>query len=58
VREQRSDQVWLAKKREVKTRNEVVNLARGFQGSQGPQGGCSGCSGELTGEGESRVISA
>jgi hypothetical protein len=54
VREQRSDQVWLAKKREVKTRDEVVNLARGSQGSQGPQVSCSGCSGELTGPRASR----
>jgi len=34
VREQRSDQVRLVTKREVKTRNDVVNLAQGAQGAQ------------------------
>jgi len=37
VREQRSDQVRLVKKREVKTRDDVVNLAQDAQA----------CSGEL-----------
>jgi hypothetical protein len=58
---------WLKKKREVKTRHEVVNLAqdtharsgellRGAQDAQGAQVSCSECagySGELT---EPRVI--
>jgi hypothetical protein len=37
VREQRSDQIRLIKKRNVKTRNDVVNLAQDAQA----------CSGEL-----------
>ncbi len=61
MRERRPDQVRLVKKREVKTRDDVVNLAQDAQGAQGDQGArvsCSGCScssGELT---EPRVISA
>jgi len=55
MREQRLDQVWLVKKREVKTRDDVVNLAQDtharsgelLRGAQGAQVSCSGCSGEL-----------
>ena len=42
---QKSGQVWLAKKREVKARDDVINLAQvSFSGCSG----CSWCSGELT----------
>jgi hypothetical protein len=47
VREQRSDQVRLVKKREVKTRDDVVNLAQDAQDAQACSG-CSRSSGELT----------
>ena len=45
MREQRPDQVQLVKKREVKTRDDVVNLAQDAQGAQVSCSGCSGCSG-------------
>jgi hypothetical protein len=43
MKERRSDQVWLAIKREVKTRDDVVNIAQDDQaclgeGTQGAQG--------------------
>ena len=62
MREQRSDRVRLVKKREVKTRDDVVNLAQDAQAcsgellrAQGAQVARVSCSGELT---EPRVISA
>ena len=47
--------MWLVKKREVKTRNYVVNLAQDtharsgelLRGAQGAQVSCSGCLGYL-----------
>jgi hypothetical protein len=68
MREQRSGRVRLLKKREVKTYDDVVNLAQAAQacsecsgellraqGAQVARVSCSGYSGELT---EPRVISA
>jgi len=48
MREQRSLQVRLVKKREVKTLDDVVNLAQDAQVSQVSCSGCSGYSGEST----------
>ena len=45
----------MAKKREVKTRDDLIDLAQDAQGAQVGCSGCSGYSGELT---EPRVISA
>jgi len=55
MRERKSDQVWLAKKRKVKKRDDVTDFAQDAQGAPVSCLGCSACSGELT---ELRVISA
>lgn len=48
MREWKSDQVWLAKKREIKTRGYLIDLAQDTQGAQVSCSGCSRNSGELT----------
>jgi hypothetical protein len=54
----RLDQVWLAKKREVKTRDNIINLAQATQVAQVAQVSCSGLGPVNWAVGEPRVIGA